>query len=101
MRIFSQFLFLGLVVLGLSANTYVYAEDDGGEYKNMEQMMGSIKLEKKQVESMIEKLVVSGRITREEGVEASRALASMKENDLETLKTKAIAEVKSQKLLDH
>ncbi|MFA6238720.1 MAG: hypothetical protein WC635_15400 [Bacteriovorax sp.] len=74
---------------------------DETEYKNMEQMMGSIRLEKKQVESMLDKMVVSGRISPEEGREAKRALASMKENDLENLKTQAIAEVKQKKLLDH
>lgn len=71
------------------------------EYTNMEQMMGAIRLEKKQVESMLDKMVVSGRISAEEGGQAKRALASMKDNDLENLKTQAIAEVKSKKLLDH
>lgn len=75
--------------------------DDELEYKNMEQMMGSIRLEKKQIEGMLDKMIVSGRISSEEGVEAKRALASMKENDLEDLKSMAMAEVKSKKLLDH
>ena len=76
----------------------VYAEDI--EYKNMEQMMGSIKLEKQQLEIMVDKMVESGRISAEEAVEAKRALAGMKEDDLEHLKTKAIATVKSQQLLN-
>lgn len=74
---------------------------DEAEYKNMEQMMGAIKLEKKQVENMLEKMVNSGRITPEEGQRAKRALASLKEDDLDNLKNKAIAEVKNKKLLDH
>lgn len=70
------------------------------EYKNMEQMMGSIRLEKKQVESMLDKMVISGRISAEEGSKAKREIASMKDDDLENLKTRAIAEVKTRKLLD-
>jgi polyhydroxyalkanoate synthesis regulator phasin len=80
----------------------ISAADDQveAEYKNMEQMMGSIRLEKKQVESMLDKMVISGRISAEEGSKAKREIASMKDNDLENLKTRAIAEVKSRRLLD-
>lgn len=74
---------------------------DDIEYTNMEQMMDSIKLEKKQVEGMLDKMIVSGRISSEEGVKAKRALASLKEDDLENLKSMAIAQVKSKKMLDH
>jgi polyhydroxyalkanoate synthesis regulator phasin len=76
-------------------------EDKEAEYKSMEQMMGAIRLEKKQVENMVDLMVVSGRITAEEGSKAKREIASMKENDLENLKSRALAEVKSSKLLDH
>lgn len=71
------------------------------EYKNMEQMMGSIRLEKKQVEAMVDKMVVSGRISAEDAMKAKRELASMKDSDLENLKSRAIAEVKNKQLLDH
>lgn len=71
------------------------------EYKNMEQMMGAIRLEKKQVESMVDKLVASGRINPEDAAKAKRELASMNDSDLELLKNKAIAEVKDKRLLDH
>lgn len=64
------------------------------EYKTMEQMMGAIRLEKKQVESMIDKMVTSGRISQKEASLAKRELASMKENDLENLKASAIAQIK-------
>lgn len=95
----SAVLSLMVVMSSFSFSPRILADDI--EYKNMEQMMGSIRLEKKQVESMLEKMVISGRISVEEGAKAKRALASMKENDLENLKTQAIAEVKSKKLLDH
>jgi len=91
-----------LLVLSLLLVSPIYeTRADEIEYTNMEQMMGSIKLEKKQVEGMLDKMIVSGRISSEEGVEAKRALASMKENDLENLKAMAIAEVKNKKLLGH
>lgn len=78
-----------------------WALADEGEYQNMEEMMGSVRLEKKQVEGMLDMMMVSGRITAEEGQRAKRAIASMKETDLENLKTEAIAQVKTKKLLDH
>jgi hypothetical protein len=70
------------------------------EYKTMEQMKGEIRLEKKQVELMIDKMVTSGRFSTDEGAKAKRELASMKESDLESLKTAAISQVKSKKLFD-
>lgn len=93
----SRQIFLFSLVIFLCSS--VLAEEM--EYKNMEQMMGSIRLEKKQVESMLEKMVVTGRISPEEGQKARRALASIKEDDLENIKTQAMAEVKNKRLLDH
>ncbi len=93
---------LSLTFLFISLFSFAKASDQlGDEYKNMEQMMGSIRLEKKQVENMLDKMVVSGRITFEEGQKAKREIASMKDIDLDNLKTRAIAEVKSRQLLDH
>lgn len=86
----------------LVSSVPAFADDQAGpDYKNMEQMMGSIRLEKKQVESMVDKLVASGRINAEDAAKAKRELASMNDNDLENLKNKAIAEVKDKHLLDH
>lgn len=79
----------------------VWADELEAEYKTMEQMMGSIRLEKKQIESMVDKMVGSGRITQEEGIKAKREIASLKEDDLEDLKVRAVAEVKNKHLLDH
>lgn len=92
-----------LFFFAVSGMTYsaVTVASDEMEYKNMEQMMGSIRLEKRQIESMLDRMMESGRISSDEGAQAKRALASMKENDLENLKSKAIAEVKTQNLLDH
>ncbi|MDO9182239.1 MAG: hypothetical protein Q7U04_07510 [Bacteriovorax sp.] len=96
---FILFIFSGFLMT-ISSSPIKAAEADGIEYKNMEQMMGAIRLEKKQIEGMLDKMVKSGRITNEEGTKAKREIASIKDNDLEILKTRAIAEVKSKKLLD-
>jgi hypothetical protein len=97
--------FLAILLVGLlsqvSSNVAKADEPIDGEYKNMEQMMGSIRLEKKQVELMVDKMVSSGRISEAEGVKAKAELESMKESDLENLKSRAIAEVKDKHLLDH
>lgn len=87
-------------VTALVSSTAIFAADQMEEYKNMEQMMGAIKLEKKQVESMVDKMVASGRINPEEAAKAKRELASMNDSDLENLKNKAVAEVKDKHLLD-
>lgn len=94
---------LALLLFAVSGVTYsgLSVASDEMEYKNMEQMMGSIRLEKRQIESMLDRMMESGRISSDEGAQAKRALASMKENDLENLKSKAIAEVKTHNLLDH
>lgn len=77
--------------------TYSALASNEEEYKNMEQMMGAIHLEKKQVESMIDKMVAIGRISPEEGMNAKREIAGMKDSDLENLKMRAIAEIKNRK----
>ncbi len=95
-------LFLLLSIFFVSNFETLKAEDQmDTEYKNMEQMMGAIRLEKKQVENMLDKMAASGRFSAEDVSKAKRELASMNDNDLESLKTKAIAEVKNKKLLDH
>lgn len=96
-----KILFLPLISTLMLFSINLKAEDQlDAEYKNMEQMMGAIKLEKKQVESMVDKMVVSGRISSEDGQKAKREIASMKDEDMESLKMRAIAEVKDKRLLD-
>ncbi len=92
----------GFLFFMTSASFISLAQDDAEtEYKTMDQMLGSVKLEKKQIESMVDNLVSSGRIKPEEAQDAKRALASMNESDLEELKNAAVSEIKSKKLLDH
>jgi polyhydroxyalkanoate synthesis regulator phasin len=88
------------IVIVIGTPTLKASEELDADYKNMEQMMGAIRLEKKQVESMVDKLMASGRINPEEAAKAKRELASMNDNDLESLKNKAIAQVKDKRLLE-
>ena len=97
-KMFSLISFLLLISFSTVAST---SNQIDSEYKNIEEMMGAIRLEKKQVESMLDKMVVSGRISSEEGVKAKRELASLKESDLEDLKSRALVEVRSKRLVDH
>ena len=94
------FTLLSLSFVMCFSHSALSADQVENEYKNMEQMLGAIRLEKKQVEGMLDKMVISGRITAEESSKAKREIASMKDDDLDNLKTRAIAEVKSKKLLD-
>ncbi len=94
-----QILFFVVVASCLSWNVKA-SEFTGVEYNNLDQMTGSIRLEKKQVESMLDKLILSGRLSIEEGNKAKREIASLKDNDLENIKKTAIAEVIRKKDLD-
>lgn len=96
-----KFFLISFISVSVISTTTLAADQVEADYKNMEQMLGSIRLEKKQVESMVDKLVASGRINPDDAIKAKRELASMNDNDLENLKVKAIAQVKDKHLLDH
>ena len=93
-------IFLSLFSFHILGNVKA-SESEDVEYKNMEQMLSAVRLEKKQVELMLDKMVTSGRISADDGVKVKRELASVKDEDLEQIKKQAIAEVKSKRLLDH
>lgn len=90
----SLFIISTLLILVSQTQKLQAEEAKADEYKTMEQMMGAIRLEKKQVESMLDKMVTSGRISKDEAVLAKRELASMKESDLDNLKNSAISQIK-------
>jgi len=92
---------LFIVMAYIFSSLAMASENPETEYKNMDQMMASIHLEKKQVESMLDKMVDSGRITDEDRIKAKREIASMKDSDLENLKTQAIAAIKNNRSIDH
>ena len=69
-------------------------------FTSPEQYLDSVKLEKKQIENMIDKMVASGRISKEDAQKAKRELASMDDSHLDQLKDKAVNEIKSKNLLN-
>lgn len=97
----NQFYCLILVVLYSISTGVLKAETtEPQEYHSMEQMMAS-KLEKKQIELMVDKMAESGRITTEDAAKAKRELASYDDGDLNNLKNLAVSDIKTKRLLDH
>ena len=88
-------------VLGIFNAEAESLNENNTEYKNIEQMLVAIHWEKKQIESMIDKMISSGRISSDEGKEAKNSMANIQEKDLEKLKIKLIAEVKAKENLEH
>lgn len=86
----SSLKFLFLVFLAASFEMAIAQEV---EVHNMSEMLGSINLERKQVEKIVERLEKSGRISAEEGAKVRREIASVQDNDLEQIKQAAIAEL--------
>ena len=76
------------------------SDNNLSSYTSAEQYLDSVKLEKKQIENMIDKMIASGRISKEDGQKAKRELASMDEGHLDQLKDKAVNEIKSKNLLN-
>ena len=98
----NQFYCLILIVLySVSTNSLKAETTEPQEYHNMEQMLASLKLEKKQIELMVDKMAESGRITDEEAAKAKRELASFDDGDLNNLKNVAVSEIKTKRMLDH
>lgn len=97
---FFIFAFIGAFITPTFATDYLI-DQKNDDYKNMESMIGAIHLEKKQVESMLDTMVHSGRMSPEEGNKVKREIASIKENDLEDFKASVLVEVKSNKIFDH
>jgi hypothetical protein len=97
-------LFSYIVLLSIFS-TSIFASDDSLEstqtsFTSPEQYLDSVKLEKKQIENMIDKMVASGRISKDDAQKAKRELASMDDSHLDQLKDKAVNEIKSKNLLN-
>ncbi len=56
------------------------------ETRTIEQLLNESKLEKIQVETMVETMVKSGRLTEDQGEVARRGIASVHEEDQEMIK---------------
>lgn len=89
-----KFILLPALVLSLYSGAS-RSDDDGVEVKNIGEMLAQITLEKKQMESIVDKLVVSGRISPDNAVRAKREIASVKEEDVEQVKMHMVAVINS------
>ena len=83
----------------------IFGNDDSfdstqSSFTSPEQYLDSVKLEKKQIENMIDKMVASGRISKDDAQKAKRELASMDDGHLDQLKDKAVNEIKAKNLLN-
>jgi hypothetical protein len=61
------------------------------EAKDMGQMLALIKLEKKQMENIVDKLEASGRISATHAIKAKREIASVKEEDVDHIKLRLVS----------
>lgn len=66
-----------------------------GDISAIDKKIGSLKLEKMQVESMIATMIKRGRINSDEGVRIKREVASVKEEDIEKVKSDALENLDS------
>lgn len=67
--------------------------------KSIEQMLSSMKFEKRQAEMMINRLVKSGRLNHDEALRAKREIASVQEESLSEMKSEALENINSAKSL--
>jgi hypothetical protein len=67
----------------------------GENTETLDQKLTTIKFEKLQAEIMIKKMKARGRLDEEEASMAKRAIASVKEEDIEQIRVEALETLKS------
>lgn len=65
------------------------------EERTIEQKLASLKLERMQAMVMIKTMARSGRLNEKEVVQATRSIASAKEEDVEAIRAEAVETLKS------
>jgi hypothetical protein len=65
------------------------------EERSLVQISDSLRLEIKQVETIVDTMVMSGRISADEGSRAKREIASVKEDDFEELKSETMKRLRA------
>lgn len=73
--------------------------DDIVEEKSIDQMLGSLKIEKMQAELLIETMAKRGKLNSDEVSRAKREIASVKEEDEKSFKAEALERLSSKKSL--
>lgn len=84
-----------LTMLLLSTMPRLAWSEENVEVKDMGQMLAQINLEKKQMESIVDKLVSSGRLSPTNADKAKREIASVKDDDVEQVKSRMVALMQS------
>lgn len=85
----------GLLITVLFSSVLMANEED----HSIEQKLAALKFERMQAEVMIKRMVHSGRMNEAEAGEAKRAIASVKEEDIEVIRAEALETLKSAKSL--
>jgi hypothetical protein len=78
-----------VILLTISLGFSLALANENGEnieVRDMSEMVAQINLEKKQMEDIVNKLVMSGRISKENETMARREIASVKEEDIQEVK---------------
>lgn len=89
-----------VMILSICSSAQVFAEDDREDKKeeqSIDQMLGSLKIEKLQAELMIETMANRGKLNNDEAAKAKREIASVKEEDEKNFKAEARERLSSKK----
>ncbi len=81
------------MTIAICSSGVVMASDS--EEKSIDQMLGTLKTEKIQAEIMIEAMARRGKLNNDQVTHAKREIASVKEDDIETIKTEALDRLSS------
>ena len=87
--------FSGLIITVLFSSQLIASDEN----LSIEQKLAALKLERMQAEIMIKTMVRSGRMKEDEAQMASRAIASVKEEDIEVSREEALETLKSSQSL--
>lgn len=83
------------MVIAVCSVTTLYASDESQEEKSIDQMLGSLKMEKIQADLLIEAMARRGKLDSDQVSHAKREVASIKEEDVQDLKALAIERLSS------
>lgn len=86
-----MFKLCGLLIAVLFSSALWASEED----HSIEQKLAALKFERMQAEVMITRMVHSGRMNEIEASNAKRAIASVKESDVELIREEALETIKS------
>jgi hypothetical protein len=79
-----------LMVIAVCSVTTIYASDESPEDKSIDQTLASLKMEKIQADLLIEAMARRGKLNSDQVSHAKREVASIKEEDVQDLKARAI-----------